>query len=108
MRLAIRLALVAAVLGVVAAGLLPPVFARGQLDGYARDAAQKGASVILNEGAQAAEQLATQAASSHPGIHVVTVSTPDANTVTITLSEDVHTFMSTFHLTTTQSSYLGQ
>lgn len=108
MRIAFRLVLVAAVLGVVAAGLLPPVFARGQLDGYARDAAQKGSSVILNEGASAAEQLATEAAQSHSGVHVVSVTAPGANTVSVTLSEDVHTIFTTFHIQSTQSSYLGQ
>jgi hypothetical protein len=106
MRLAIRLGLVAAVLGVLGAGLLPPLFARGQLDGYARDAAQKGAAVLLNEGSQAATALATEAASSHSGVHVVGVSI-DGNTVSVTISETVHTFMSNFHLTSTESSYLG-
>lgn len=107
MRLAIRLALVAAVIGVLAAGFLPPVFARGQLDGFARDAAQKGASVILNEGQGAAVALATQAAQTHSGVHVDSVTIPSQNIVSVTLSETVHTFLMTFQLKTTQSSYLG-
>jgi hypothetical protein len=108
MRLAIRLGLVLAVIGVIAAGLMPPVFARGQLDGYARDAAQKGAAIILNEGQGAAEALANQAATSHAGVQVVSMSvSPDGNTLSVTLSETVHTFMSTFHLQTTERSYLG-
>lgn len=107
MRIAIRLVLLAAVLGVLAAGFLPPVFARGQLDGYARDAAQKGASIVLNQGQSAAVALATQAAETHSGVHVVSVTVPDQNTVSVTLSETVHTIFTTFKLTTTQSSYLG-
>jgi hypothetical protein len=105
-KLAVKLAVVIGVLGVLGAGLLPPVFDRGELDGFARDAAQKGGSVLLNEGPTAAQDLAQQAATSHPGVSVDGVAI-NGNDIQVTLSETVHTFMGSFHLTTTEGSSLG-
>ena len=102
----VKLGVLVAALGVLGAGLLPPVFARGELDGFARDAAQKGGAVLLNEGPQAAQNLAQQAAATHQGVQVDGV-TIDGNDVLVTLSETVHTFMGSFHLTTTEGSSLG-
>jgi hypothetical protein len=107
MRSMVKLGVVALpVLAVLGAGLVPPVLARGELDGFARDAAQKGGAVLLNEGPQAAQDLAQQAGSSHPGVQVDSV-TADGNDVLVTLSETVHTFIGSFHLRTTEGSSLG-
>lgn len=102
-----RVGAAAALLGVLSAGYLPPLFAHGQLDGFARDAAQKGGAVLLNEGAQAAEDLATGALATHPGVHLEGVRV-DGDTVFVTASETVHTLVGTFHLSTTEGSYLGE
>ena len=107
MRTMFRLAVPLAVAVVLAIGLLPPLFARGELDGYARDAAQKGSSVLLNEGQSAAQDLIAQAIASHPGVHLDSIAFEGTNTVTVTISENVHTFLSTFHLTTTEGSASG-
>ena len=105
-KLAVKLAVVVAVLGVLGAGLLPPVFDRGQLDGFARDAAQKGGSVLLNDGPAVAQDLAEQAATSHSGVSVDKVAI-SGNDIEVSLSETVRTFMGSFHLSTTEGSSLG-
>ncbi|HLX87334.1 MAG TPA: hypothetical protein VKR22_02565 [Acidimicrobiales bacterium] len=107
MRTTVKLAVPLAIAAVLALGLLPPLFARGELDGFARDAAQKGSSVLLNEGQSEAQALVVQAIASHPGVHLDKVAFEGNNTVAVTISEDVHTFLSTFHLSTTEGSSLG-
>jgi hypothetical protein len=106
LRVKLGLGVIVVTAGALGAGLLPPVFARGQLDGFARDAAQQGGAVLLNEGPQAASELAQKAAASHPGVHVDEI-TIDGNDVNVTVSENVHTFIGSFHLTTTERSSLG-
>ncbi len=106
MRATIKLVLVGTVVGLLAGGFLPPLFARGQLDNYARDAAQKASSTTMTAGASA-QELVAKAVSGHPGVHVQKVSVV-GNTVYVTLSEDVQTIFHTFHLQSTQASSFGQ
>ena len=106
MRATIKLVLVATVVGLLAGGFLPALFARGQLDNLARAAAQKASSTIMTAGASA-QQLAAQSVSGHSGVHIVKVQVA-GNTVYVTLSEDVQTIFHTFHLQSTQASSFGQ
>lgn len=106
MRLFFRLGVVAAVLAVPAVGFFPVLFAHGQLDGYARDAAQKGGSVLLDSGQQDAEDLARQAVAEHPGVHLEGIDV-SGNIVQVSVSETVHTMLGNFHLSSTEGSYLG-
>ena len=107
MRTTVRVGVVLAIVAVLGFGFLPPLFARGELDGFARDAAQKGSAVAVNDGSQAAEDLVAQAIATHPGVHLDKV-TVNGDTVLVTISENVRTFLSTFHLSTTEGSSLGE
>ena len=107
MRTMVKLAVPLAIAAVLGIGLLPPLFARGELDGFARDAAQKGSAILLNEGEAAAANLITEAIASHPGVHLDGIAFEGGNTVRVSISENVRTFVSTFHLSTTEGSTLG-
>jgi hypothetical protein len=113
---------VAVVLGValaLAAGLLPPLLDRGNLDNLALSAARAGSAVLDSTGsAGAAEAAARGSVAADPGVSlqgVRVVPGGSGGTVEVTVSEDVHTFMSGwpgvrswlsgwFHLTSTESA----
>ncbi len=118
-----RLLLAAAVIAlliVLGAGLLPPLFARGSLDEAAVTAARAG-SAALAGGPLAADAAAQRSMAAYPDMHIVSMQpNPDApnpvaaNTFQITVSENVRNFMSKipwlrgwFTLTSTQQSTLG-
>ena len=106
MRATIKLVVVATIIGLLAGGFLPAVFARGQLDNDARSAAQKASSTIMTAGVSA-QKLVADSVAGHSGVHVVKVAVV-GNTVYVTLSEDVQTIFHTFHLQSTQASSFGQ
>ena len=107
MRVFVKLGVSLAIVVAAGAAFAPPLFAHGQLDGYARDAAQKGAAVLLNQGPAAAEALATEAASQHSGVHIDGV-TVNGQSVFVTLSETVKTYVHDYRVTATEGSTLGE
>jgi len=107
MRTTFKLGLVVAVAAVLAVGFLPPLFAHGELDGFARDAAQKGSAVVTDESPDTVQSLVAQAIATHPGVHLDKVNI-DGGTVTVTVSETVRTFISSFHLSSTEGSAGGE
>lgn len=119
MRFFIKLALGAAVIAVLAVGLLPPVFDRGSLDTAAANAARAASALVQTGGSQAAATAAAQTSIARvPGVTLDTVSFSTRSStalVTVKVSEVVHTFMdgfpglkSWFHITSTQVSQFGQ
>ncbi len=100
-----------AVLVVLAVGLLPPLFARGTLDTDAINAAKAAASAT-SVSAGSATQVVERSIAGDPGVTLVSVKVNpngQTDTVEVTLSETVHTFMdgfpglkSWFHITSTQ------
>ena len=107
MRVFVKLGVSLALVVAAGAAFAPPLFAHGQLDGYARDAAQKGAAVLLNQGQDAAVMLATQAADQHPGVHLDKVWV-DGQSVFVMLSETVKTYVHDYLVTTTEGSTFGE
>ena len=113
----IKLLFPAAVIIVLAIGLLPPLFARGTLDTDAINAAKAGASALSVSGPGAAEAAVRSAVAGDPGVTLVSVQVNphgENQTVQVTLSKTVHTFMdgigglkSWFNIRSTQSSSLG-
>lgn len=101
----------------LAIGLLPPRFDQGSLDTDALYAARAGSAALV--GANSSDVVVAQAAAAtsiaaDPGIRLANVSV-DGQTVRVTLTESVHTFMaplpglsSWFSLTSTEESTLGQ
>jgi hypothetical protein len=121
MRWIVRLVLPLAVVGVLAAGLLPPLVAKGRLATEALDAARAASAAVTNSGnQQAAYQAAAKwvAAGSDHNVQLVSVNVQSGQlgaTVQVTLRESVHTFMEDFpglkgwfRISTTQESSLGQ
>lgn len=119
-RALIKILIPLAVIAVLAVGLLPPLFARGSLDTDAVNAAKAASSVFAGSGARSGPDAAIAAArnslSGDPGVTIVSITFPkgEIDTVQVTLSKTVHTFMdgfpglkSWFHVTSTQSSQLG-
>jgi len=110
-RFAIKLLLPIAVIAVFAAGLLPPLFAKGKLDTDALNAAKAASS----PGAGSALAAVQHSIAGDPGVTIVSVHfNSNGDTVQVTLAETVHTFMdgfpglkSWFHVTSTQTSSLG-
>jgi hypothetical protein len=112
MKLRFKLLLLVAVLGVLAAGLLPPLLQQGYLRSDANDAAHAGVNELLMPGASPADvsrAIATSVASHH-GVRLYSMKVTGGE-VTVTLKQNVHTFMSNvpglegwFHLTVTDSA----
>lgn len=114
MRLGLKLLILALVVGVLVAGLLPPLFAQGHLRDDANNAAQAGAAVLLDAGAGAQSASVNQAVAasiaSHHGLKLDSVKV-SGGVVTVVVEEKVHSFMSGapglehwFRLTVTQSA----
>ena len=123
MRFVIKLVLPLAVIVTLAIGLVPPFFDKGNLDSDALNAAKAGASAVFASGSGIGSQLSRAEAAvqlslaGKSGITLVSVRVNPpgtSNTVEVTLTETVHTFMegfpglkSWFHLRSTQQSELG-
>ena len=112
MRLAFKVVVLLVVLGVLAAGLLPPLIDQGHLRDDANGAAQAGAALVLKSGSTPASIGQTVAASiaTHPGITLASVNV-HGGVVTVVVKQKVHTFMSGtpglehwFQLTVTESA----
>lgn len=112
MRLGFKLAVLLVVLGVLAAGLLPPVFYEGHLRDNANSAAKAGAAVLLNpgNGSVSVDQAVQASIASHHGIQLSSVKVNDG-VVTVVVKQKVHSFMSGmpglqhwFSLTVTESA----
>jgi hypothetical protein len=115
-----RLVLAAAVIAllvVLGAGLLPPVFAQGSLDDATLAAARAGSSVLQDGGTASAEAAALRSIAGHPDMDIVNmgVVAGTSGTFRVTVDEHVHTFMDGipdltgwFLITSTQESALGQ
>ena len=101
MRLGVKVILILVVLGVLAAGLLPPLFFEGTLRGYANTAAQKGATAFL-DGSSTVEvkRIVATSIAAHHGVHLVSIKTNGTTligtTVTVVVRQNIHTFMSGF------------
>lgn len=118
MRLLIRIGLPVALLVVLGAGLLPPVFARGSLDTDALNAARAASTAASSGSAADAYGAAATSVASDPGVQLINVKVSSGGlgtTVQVTVTETVHSFMDKFpglngwfHLTSTQQSQLGQ
>ena len=121
MRWIIRLLLPLAIVGVLAAGLLPPLIAKGRLATEALDAARAASAAVTNSGnRQVAYEAAAKwvASDSDHNVQLVSVNVQSGDlgaTVQVTLRESVHTFMEGFpglkgwfRITSTQASSLGQ
>lgn len=122
MRFLIKLALPIAVLAVLGAGLLPPLFDQGSLDTDALNAARAGSSAFQSGNTAAAEAAAEKSIAGDPGVTLVwakplppTQATNELPAVQVKVSETVHTFLdglpglkSWFQLTSTQEAQLGQ
>jgi len=112
MRFGVKLVLVLTLLGVLAAGLLPPVLDAGSLRDDASSGAQAGFDALLDKGSSTASvDLAVEhGVGRHRGIRLDSVKVgSDADTVV--LAENVHTFMdglpglkSWFRITATESA----
>lgn len=117
MRALFKVSIAIAILVVLAIGLLPPRFDQGSLDTEAVYAARAGSAALV--GANSSDVTVAQAAASNsisgdPGVRLTNVSV-DGQTVSVTLTQSVHTFMDGlpglskwFKLTSTQESTLGQ
>lgn len=112
MRLGFKLLVLAVILGALAAGLLPPLFQQGYLRNDASSAAQAGVDELLTPGTSAADARHSVMASvaSHHGVRLSSL-TVTSGEVSVTLKENVHTFMSGvpglqgwFRVTVTQSA----
>lgn len=114
MRIAIKVVVLLAVVGVLAAGLLPPLFDEGRLRDNANTAAQAGAAVVLDShaglGSGSIDQAVAASIATHRGLKLISVKV-NAGVVTVKVEKDVHTFMSGlpglehwFHLTVTESA----
>ena len=116
-RFLLKLVIPLAVLLVLAIGLLPPVFDRGTLDTDAVNAAKAGAAALSVSGPAAAEAAVRGSIAGDTGVTLVSVQinpSGQTQTVQVTLSRTVHTFMDGipglkgwFHMTSTQDSSLG-
>lgn len=112
MRLGFKLLILALVVGVLLAGLLPPLLDQAHLRDDANSAAHAGAEVLIRPGdapGSASEAVAASIAAHH-GLKLDSVKV-NGNVVTVVVEENVHTFMSGapglehwFHLTVTQSA----
>lgn len=118
-RFLFKMALVLVVLGILAAGLVPPLLDRPGLDTDALDAARAASlAVETSQNSDAAQSAAAQSVATHPGVQLVKVAILTeglAPAVAVTVSEDVHTFMDGvpglkrwFHISATQDSQLGE
>ena len=114
MRLALKLFLVLLVVGVLAAGLLPPLFEESHLRDDAKGAAQAGAAVILKGGVGintvSVNQAVQASLAPHHGLKLVSMKV-SGGVVTVVVAQNVHSFMSRtpglehwFHLTVTESA----
>ena len=112
MRFGLKVALFLAVVGVLAAGLLPPVFDMGHLRDNANAAAKAGAAVLLSpgNGSPSVNQAVTASIAAHRGLKVSSVKVNNG-VVTVVVKQNVHTFMSGlpglehwFNLTVTESA----
>jgi len=112
MRFGLKLALFLVVLGVLAAGLLPPLFSMGHLRDNANAAAKAGAAVLLNPGShsQTVDQAVATSIATHHGLKVASVKVNEG-VVTVVVKQNVHSFMSGlpglqhwFNLTVTESA----
>ncbi len=119
MRLLVKLGLLLAIVVVLAVGLLPPLVAKSHLAAEAADAARAGSAAAGNmEDSQAAYDAVAQALVADPGVHLVSVRVEPSEVdpvVIVTLSKQVHTFMSGlpgleswFRIQSSQQSSLGQ
>lgn len=110
MRLGFKILVLLVILGVLAAGLLPPLFDQGHLRDDANSAAQAGAAALLTPGAQSVNQAVEESIATHHGLQLASMKV-NAGVVTVVVKEKVHTFMSGtpgfkswFELTVTQSA----
>lgn len=112
MRFGLKVALFLVVLGVLAAGLLPPVFYMGHLRDNANAAAKAGAAVLLNpgNGSTSVSQAVSTSIAAHRGLKVASVKVNNG-VVTVVVKQNVHSFMSGlpglehwFNLTVTESA----
>lgn len=122
MRLLVKLFVPIAVVVIAAVGLLPPVFARGNLDSDTIAAARAGSTALSGSTGGEAEREATAAAiqslAGHRGVTVASVTVSGSglgSVVTVTTSEHVRSFLENvpglkgwFNITSTQTSQLGQ
>lgn len=97
MRLAVKVFVGLVIVGVLAAGLLPPLFAQAQLRDDAASAAQAGAAQALNGQAgfhsASIDQAVAASLATHRGLRLVS-SEVSAGVVTVRVTKDIHTFMS--------------
>lgn len=112
MRLGLKVALLLVVLGVLGAGLLPPLVHQGHLRDNANSAAKAGAAILLNpgNGSVSVDQAVMASLASHHGLQLASVKV-NQGVVTVVVKEKVHTFMSGlpglqhwFNLTVTESA----
>jgi hypothetical protein len=109
------------VVAILAAGLLPPLIAKGRLASEALDAARAASAAVTNTGnPQAANQVVARwvADSSDHNVRLVSVNIRSGElgaAVQVTLDERVHTFLEHFpglkgwfQISTTQESSFGQ
>lgn len=116
MRTFFKLLVVAAVLGVLLAGFLPPLFTRSKLDSDALNAARAASLDMLNYGTAAqAEAIARRSVAGDSGVILVSVqATQSDDSAQVTVAHNVHTMFSGlsflkawFHVTVTQQSTAG-
>lgn len=112
MRFGLKVLLFLVVLGVLAAGLLPPAFYMGHLRDNANAAAKAGAAVLLNpgNGSPSVNQAVSTSIAAHRGLKLSSVKV-DHGVVTVVVKQNVHSFMSGlpglehwFNLTVTESA----
>lgn len=99
MRLGVKVLVVLVILGVLGAGLLPPLFAQAQLRDDANNAAQAGAAQVLNVQAgfhpASINQAVAASLAAHQGLKLISMDV-HSGVVTVRVTKNVHTFMSGF------------
>ena len=118
LRLLLKIFLPLAVLGVLAAGLLPPLLDQAGLDTDALNAARAGSALLVSTGSSsAAEEAAEQSIAGDPGVVLVSIRVDpggQAQTMEVSVEETFHTFIygfpglkRWFHRTATEESSVG-
>lgn len=118
-RLLLKIFLPLAVVGVLAAGLLPPLLDQAGLDTDALNAARAGSALLVStQSSSEAEQAAEQSIADDPGVTLVSLQVDpggQAGTMEVSVTEDVHTFMDGlpglkkwFHRSATEESSVGE
>lgn len=117
-RLLLKILLPLAVVGVLAAGLVPPLLDQAGLDTDALNAARAGSAVLVStQSSSGAEAAAEQSIANDPGVSLVGINVDpggQAGTMEVSVAETVHTFLDGlpglkkwFRRTATEESSVG-